>query len=130
MKKTVRNRLITIIITLTLSSVGVALLLSAMKDNITFFYSPSELINLLQMNSKTIRIGGLVKEIVRIAPDEVEFSVTDMKSELKIRYKGIIPSLFREKQGVVALGTFNGEIFIAKELLIKHDETYKPPQTE
>ncbi|MBP7190329.1 MAG: cytochrome c maturation protein CcmE [Rickettsiaceae bacterium] len=127
MKKTVKNRLITIIIILAFSSVGVVLLLSAMKDNITFFYSPSEIANASNINSKTIRIGGLVKKLQYKSPSEIEFAITDITSEIKVLYFGVVPSLFRENQGVVVVGKFEGKFFIAKELLIKHDETYKPP---
>lgn len=127
MKKTVKNRLITLIIILGFCCFGVALLLYSMSDNIVFFYSPSE----FKENTRTseVRIGGLVKNgsILQISPDVIEFVVTDYNTEICVRYKGIVPVLFRENQGVVVLGKMENGIFIGKNLLTKHDENYKPP---
>lgn len=127
MKKAVKHRLITLIIVLGLSGFGISLLLYSMSDNIVFFYSPSEF---KQKNTLSeVRIGGVVKEgsVLNISPDIIEFVITDYNHEIKVIYKGIVPTLFREKQGVVVLGTKENEIFIARNLLTKHDENYKPP---
>lgn len=126
MKKTVKNRLITLIIILGLCFFGISLLLYSMSDNIVFFYSPSE----FKENAKKseVRIGGVVKEgsILNISPDIIEFLVTDYNTEIYVQYKGIVPVLFRENQGVVVLGKIENGIFIAKNLLTKHDENYSP----
>jgi len=101
------------------------------RDNIVFFYSPSELRNVVN-NSRTIRVGGLVKEntIKKIDSLNTEFVITDLDSDLKICYTGILPNLFRDRQGVVAKGLFNRKKneFVSRELLIKHDENYMPPE--
>lgn len=97
-----------------------------MSDNIVFFYSPSEFQD--HTKKSEVRIGGMVKEgsIVHISPDVIEFVVTDYNIEICVRYKGIVPVLFRENQGVVVLGKLENGIFIAKNLLTKHDENYRP----
>ncbi len=130
MQRTVRNRLITSIVIVLSVSGGVALMLRAMSDNIVFFYSPSELYK--ANHSKEIRIGGLVKEgsIVRIDDATIMFDITDNKADLTVRYRGIIPTLFREKQGVVALGKMQDDVFVARELLTKHDENYRPQEVQ
>lgn len=100
------------------------------RENIVFFYSPTELLE-VKTNGRTIRIGGLVKEgsIEKIDALNTEFVVTDLENELKVHYQGILPDLFRDKQGVVAKGVLkeNGD-FSSRELLIKHDEKYIPPE--
>jgi cytochrome c-type biogenesis protein CcmE len=100
------------------------------KDNIVFFYSPSELANAKIKNQQIIRVGGLVKEgSIVINGNNLEFVITDFKADLKIKYSGLKPDLFREKQGTVAKGIWNkNNIFIAQELLTKHDEKYMPPE--
>ncbi|MBU6141238.1 MAG: cytochrome c maturation protein CcmE [Proteobacteria bacterium] len=101
------------------------------QENIVFFYSPTELQE-IKTEGKTIRIGGLVEEgsIKKIDVLNTEFIVTDLKNKLKVRYQGILPDLFRDRQGVVAKGILNdtGDEFFSKELLIKHDEKYMPPE--
>lgn len=99
------------------------------RENIVFFYSPTELLA-IQTGEKTIRIGGLVKEgsVTKIDVLNTEFVVTDLENELKVHYQGILPDLFRDKQGVVAKGVVKDGEFFSRELLIKHDEKYMPPE--
>lgn len=106
---------------------GVTLMLRAMSDNIVFFYSPSELYKAAA--HKEIRVGGLVKpgSLHKIDAATITFSITDFKDDLRVYYRGVIPLLFRENQGVVARGEMEGDLFVAKELLTKHDENYNPP---
>lgn len=128
MQRRLRNRLVvTICIVAALVASGVSLLLYAMRDNIVFFYAPSE-IAASHLNQE-IRVGGLVKpgSIKQLTPDSIEFTVTDLKKDLIIYYQGIVPILFRENQGIVAQGRMEDNVFIARQLLTKHDETYKPP---
>lgn len=127
MQQRVRNRLITILIVIGLAALGSSLLLFAMRDNIVFFYSPSEL-NVNHM-AKEIRIGGLVKtgSVEHITPDQIKFTLTDLKKDIIVYYQGITPLLFREGQGIVAQGYLQDNEFIASRLLTKHDENYKPP---
>ncbi len=92
-----------------------------------FFYAPSEL-SQLSINKK-IRIGGMVKKgsIIYHDGNKVEFIITDFKQEIKTLYQGILPDLFREGQGVVANGRIKDNVFVADEILAKHDENYMPP---
>lgn len=108
-------------------ALAAALTLSALRDSITFFASPSELSVNPPPPGKRLRIGGLVKEgsIVREGV-LVRFEVTDGAKTVPVRYQGMLPDLFREKQGVVAEGTFEEGVFVARTILAKHDENYMP----
>ena len=116
---------------------SVYLILWALRDNIVFFYSPSEIhqkkiygeIN----ESSKLRLGGMVKEfsIQQLNDGSINFIITDFNKEMLVMYKGIIPDLFREQQGVIAEGSINNEgIFIANSILAKHDENYMPPEVQ
>lgn len=110
-------------------SIGVMLILSALKENIVFFYSPSELLAKLPAPEQHIRAGGLVVEkSVKKESGKIEFDVTDTAHTIHITYQGIPPGLFREGQGIVAEGNFRNGQFIATNLLAKHDENYMPPE--
>ena len=94
-----------------------------------FFYPPSDIEKITNAKTK-IRVGGLVKEnsVIVLSANKIRFTITDYKNTLTIEYTGILPALFREKQGIVAEGTFINGIFEAKKLLAKHDENYMPPE--
>ena len=115
-----------------LAALGVALglVLFAMRDNIVFFYSPSELGEKQIAPGTRVRVGGLVKEgtVVRGAGRPITFEVTDRGSkDVSVTYDGILPDLFREGQGVVAEGALDARGFIkADNVLAKHDERYMP----
>jgi cytochrome c-type biogenesis protein CcmE len=102
----------------------------AMRDGINFFRSPTQVMEDPPGASETFRIGGLVVEgsIIRGAGTEVAFAVTDTNATVPVRYTGILPDLFAEGQGMVALGRMEGETFVATEVLAKHDETYMPQE--
>jgi cytochrome c-type biogenesis protein CcmE len=102
----------------------------AMRDGINFFRSPSQVMSEPPSAGETFRIGGLVVEgsILRGAGTEVSFSVTDTNATVPVRYNGILPDLFAEGQGMVALGKMEGDTFVATEVLAKHDETYMPQE--
>jgi len=103
------------------------LTLSALRDSITFFASPSELAENPPPPGKRLRIGGLVKEgSISKEGVLVRFEVTDGAKSVPVRYQGMLPDLFREKQGVVAEGTFEDGVFSARTILAKHDENYMP----
>ena len=107
---------------------GAALMLSAFQDNLVFFRSPSEIAANRPSPTQRLRIGGLV-EVGSIAKngENVTFTVTDNEHVLKVSYKGILPDLFKEGQGVVAEGTMGADgVFAAREVLAKHDENYMP----
>lgn len=108
---------------------AVGLVLVAMRDNIVFFYGPSELVQKAPPPGARLRIGGLVKEgsLQRGPGQAVRFIVTDTKAEVAATYTGLLPDLFREGQGVVAEGTLGTDgIFRAESVLAKHDERYMP----
>ena len=134
MKAHRRNKLIAIIGGLLLLSGAVALILYALSSNINHFYPPTEVSQGKAPLDKTIRVGGLVAyNSVKRAQDglDVEFIVTDNKSSLTISYKGILPDLFKEGQGVIAEGQLVTKThFKATKVLAKHDEKYMPPEIE
>ena len=117
-----------------LGSLGLAAVLglSAMRDNLVFFYSPTDLVAKPPPEGRRIRIGGLVEEgsVQRLGDGTtVAFSVTDTRNDLHVRFKGVLPDLFREGQGVVAGGQLGHDgTFIANEVLARHDENYMPPE--
>ena len=108
---------------------GVCLILYGASDAITFFYKPSDLNNRTS-DSKNIRVGGIVQNnsINYLDINSVSFVLTDYKTNLQVYYTGVIPALFKDKQGVVVKGNLqNDGTFIATEMLAKHDENYLPP---
>lgn len=112
----------------------ISLVLYALRQNINLFYTPSELFAAAQIPNSRIRIGGLVKHgsIKSLAKDDklaVQFVVTDLTQQIVVKYHGILPDLFRDGQGVIALGKLDASnIFIAEQILAKHDEKYQPPE--
>lgn len=112
----------------------ISLVLYALRQNINLFYTPSELFAAAQIPNSRIRIGGLVKHgsIESLAKDDklaVQFVVTDLTQQIVVKYHGILPDLFRDGQGVIALGKLDANnIFIAEQILAKHDEKYQPPE--
>jgi cytochrome c-type biogenesis protein CcmE len=110
-------------------ALAVALVLSALKDSIVFFSSPTEVVEKQVKPGTRMRIGGLVKEgsVSRGEGLAVRFEVTDGKRTVPVAYQGLLPDLFREGQGVVAEGTLDSAgTFRADSVLAKHDETYMP----
>lgn len=114
--------------------VGIAtfLALQAFRENLLYFYTPSQVYNGEAPQTRPFRIGGLVTagSVVRNPENlEVSFELTDTLHAVKVTYKGILPDLFREGQGIVANGRLgDGSVFVASEVLAKHDENYMPPE--
>ncbi len=127
-----RRRLYFVGAGMTLLAAAAGLALYAMNDSLVFFYSPSELVAKRIPPGRILRIGGLVEEgsVMRASGGtEVRFRVTDMASAVSVVYAGILPDLFREGQGVVAQGQLDANgVFVAAEVLAKHDETYLPKE--
>ncbi|MFC3057753.1 cytochrome c maturation protein CcmE [Paenirhodobacter populi] len=100
----------------------------AMRDGISFFRSPSQLVEMPPAPGETFRLGGLVEDgsVVRDAGETVSFRVTDGGASVPVRFTGVLPDLFGEGQGVVGTGRMQGDTFIASEILAKHDENYMP----
>ena len=110
---------------------AVALVLMAFEDNIVFFYSPTEITQKQLKSDQRLRLGGLVVagSVMRSNGNPVvTFNVTDLKTSVPISFKGILPDLFREGQGIVAEGSYRKGMFFATEVLAKHDETYMPKE--
>ena len=114
-----------------LSAVGavVALVLNAFQSNLVFFYSPSQIAAQEAPAGRTLRVGGLVEAgSVKVESVKVQFVITDTAKTVAVRYEGILPDLFKEGKGVVAQGQLQGGVFMAREVLAKHDENYMPPE--
>jgi cytochrome c-type biogenesis protein CcmE len=110
-------------------AIAAALVLTALKDSIVFFNSPTDLVEKHIEPGTRIRLGGLVKSgsVIRGDSLAVRFAVTDGNKEIAVAYAGALPDLFREGQGVVAEGALDGAgLFRADTILAKHDETYMP----
>jgi cytochrome c-type biogenesis protein CcmE len=110
---------------------GAALVIAALKDNVLYFYSPSDVAQKHVSPGTPFRIGGLVEAGSLKHGDgaEVDFTVSDGKTNIPVKYRGVLPALFREGQGVVAMGALNGSgTFDATRVLAKHDERYMPPE--
>ena len=126
-----QRRLVLIGSALAVLSVAVALVLGTLKDSIVFFSSPTDLVERQVKPGMRIRVGGLVKEgsVSRGEGLAVRFEVTDGKSTVPVAYQGLLPDLFRERQGVVAEGALDRSgTFRADSVLAKHDETYVPKE--
>ncbi len=113
-------------------SIAVALALTAFRENILFFYSPTEIVSGNAPEGSLVRVGGLVEEgSVKREPNSLKlrFDLTDLSQKVTVNYEGILPDLFREGQGIVAQGRLRADrTFEAVEVLAKHDEKYMPPQ--
>ena len=123
------QRLILILITLLMLSAAAVLILFNTKQNIVFFYTPTELIENNVTLGKKVRIGGYVKNssFVKKSLNTYEFKITDNINELVVFYNGILPDLFREGQGTVVEGFLNSNNnIIASKVYAKHDENYMP----
>ena len=124
-----QRRLILIGSSLGVLAVAIALVLSAMRQSIVFFNSPTDIAEQHVSPGTRVRVGGLVKDgsIKRSADLRISFAVTDGKSDIPVTYQGIVPDLFREGQGVVVEGKMGGNgVFQADTVLAKHDERYMP----
>ncbi len=123
-----RRRLIVVLAGMALLSGAVGLVLTALDENLSYFYQPSELS--AAPLARTIRLGGLVEEgsVERHADGvTVTFRITDLAQSVPVTYRGLLPDLFREGQSVITEGTLGPDgTFVAREVLAKHDETYMP----
>ena len=127
-----KKRLIIILAILVGIGAAVALALSALQQNINLFYTPTQIANGEAPLDTRIRAGGMVEDgSLKRSGDslDVQFVVTDFNKSVTIQYRGILPDLFREGQGIVALGKLNAQgVVVADEVLAKHDEKYMPPE--
>jgi cytochrome c-type biogenesis protein CcmE len=127
-----KRRLILVLGILAGVGIAAALALSAFQKNVMFFFDPTQVAAGEVKPGQRFRLGGMVTEgsFKRQAGSlEVSFMVTDFKNQLPVRYTGVLPDLFREGQGVVAHGRIGTDgVFVADEVLAKHDEKYMPPE--
>jgi cytochrome c-type biogenesis protein CcmE len=126
-----RRRFVFVAAGMVLLGAAAGLALYAMNDSLVFFYSPSDLVAKDIAPGRTLRLGGLVEtgSVQRDGGTTVRFRVTDMAETVPVVYTGLLPDLFREGQGVVAEGTLRSDgVFVAAEVLAKHDENYMPKE--
>ncbi len=131
MTKTVKNRLIKILLSLLILIIAVLIIILNLRDNIVYFYTPTELSKMEINEKKIMRVGGLVKKnsINNDGSKNFSFIITDEVNEINVIFQGILPNLFAEEKGVVVEGTYVREaVFRADKVLAKHDENYMPPE--
>jgi cytochrome c-type biogenesis protein CcmE len=123
------KRLLAVVAIISLLGIAAMLVLGALRENIVFFYTPTDIATFSTKSGQPLRLGGLVKEgSVNIDGLQSVFTVTDGTADVTVRYDNALPSLFREGQGVVAEGSMNNGKFIATNVLAKHDENYMPAE--
>ena len=130
--KKVKLRILFLFLVLASVILTVYLILKSLEENVVYFLSPTEIKNLTEINSNKIRIGGMVKnKSIIIKSEEINFIITDFKSEINVSYSGSVPNLFAEGKGVVAEGYLKDRsYFNAVKILAKHDENYMPPEVK
>ena len=129
--KKVKSRIVFLGLSFFIISLIIFIILKSLEENVVYFFSPTEIYNKSDISlSKKLRVGGLVKEgSIKREKDGINFIITDLKNEIVVSYKGLVPNLFSEGKGVVAEGKLNDKkYFIADKILAKHDENYMPPE--
>ena len=130
--KKVKLRFLLIVIILITLILTTFLILKSLEENVVYFQSPTEIKSLTELDKNKIRVGGMVKKnSIIINSNEVNFIITDFKSEINVIYSGAVPNLFAEGKGVVAEGFLKDRnYFSATKILAKHDENYMPPEVK
>jgi len=131
MTPTRKRRLIAVALILAAVSIAATLTVMALSRNMTYLFSPSEVLSGSAPSGANFKLGGVVLErsIQRDSQTlRVDFTVTDRFHEIPVAYTGILPDLFREGQSIIATGRMEGGRFVAREVLAKHDETYMPKE--
>jgi cytochrome c-type biogenesis protein CcmE len=126
-----RRRLYVVVAGMLMLGVATALVLTNLEENLRYFYSPTEIAENKVPEGIRFRVGGIVLKdsLVRNGDGSVKFSVTDLTATVPVTFKGILPDLFREGQGVIAEGRLAADgTFRAEDVLAKHDETYMPKE--
>ena len=129
--KKVKSRIFFLFIAIVLSALVIFVILRSLEENVVYFFSPTEIYNKTNISiNEKIRIGGLVKEnSISKKNSSINFIITDLKKEIIVSYKDIVPNLFAEGKGVVAEGKLKDKkYFVANKILAKHDENYMPPE--
>ena len=131
LSKKVKSRIFFLAISLISAAVVIFIVLRSLEENVVYFFSPTEIYTKTDISfEKKIRVGGLVKlNSIKKNKSSINFVITDLKNEIIVTYKGLVPNLFSEGKGVVAEGKLKDKkYFIADEILAKHDENYMPPE--
>ena len=130
--KKVKIRAFFIILVFTSAILITFLVINSLKENVVFFKSPTDINNLNQIESKKIRVGGMVKKnSIEIENKNLKFVITDFKNEIIVTFSGAVPNLFKEGKGVVAEGYLEDRKYLkAEKILAKHDENYMPPEVK
>ena len=130
--KKVKIRAFFIILVFTSAILIAFLVINSLKENVVFFKSPTDINNLNQIESKKIRVGGMVKKnSIEIENKNLKFVITDFKNEIIVTFSGAVPNLFEEGKGVVAEGYLEDRKYLkAEKILAKHDENYMPPEVK
>ena len=126
------QRLVWIVLGVAILAAAAAFVLNAFQSNLVFFFTPTQVANGEAPKQRVFRAGGMVKEgsLVR-AGNDVRFVITDTAKEMQVHYQGLLPDLFKEGRGVVAQGKLGDDgVFVASEVLAKHDENYMPPEAQ
>ena len=126
------RRLLWIVLGVAVLAAAAAFVLNAFQSNLVFFFTPTQVAQGEAPQGRTFRAGGMVKEgsLVRQGND-VRFVITDTEKDIPVHYVGLLPDLFKEGRGVVAQGKLGDDgIFVASEVLAKHDENYMPPEAQ
>jgi cytochrome c-type biogenesis protein CcmE len=125
-----RRRLYIVVAAMTVLGLAAALVLTSFQDSLVFFRSPSDLVENPIPAGRTFRLGGLVEEGSYVKDGvDIRFNVTDLNETVQVQFRGLVPDLFREGQGVVTEGQFDESgVFVASNVLAKHDENYMPPE--
>ena len=126
-----RRRFLFLLLGIFAFSLSGTLVLLASRDSLVYFYTPTELLKINNVEGKLIRIGGLVEidTLKRKGDLTINFIVDDGQNKIEVEYIGILPDLFREGQGVICEGKITGDnVFLASKILAKHDENYMPPE--
>ena len=128
----VKLRFFFILLIISVLILAIFLLLKSLEENVVYFKSPSEIRSVPELNTKKIRIGGMVKKnSVKVSNNQIIFVITDFKNEINVTYSGAVPNLFSEGKGVVAEGFLKDrKFFQASKILAKHDENYMPPEVK
>ena len=131
LNKKVKSRILFLCISFFIIGLIFFIILKSLEENVVYFFSPTEIYNKSDISlSKKLRVGGLVKEgSIKREKDGINFIITDLKNEIVVSYKGLVPNLFSQGKGVVAEGKLNDKkYFVADKILAKHDENYMPPE--
>ena len=132
MVKKVKLRILFLLAIILSAILSVFLILKSLEKDVVFFLSPTDVKVLKTIDTKKIRVGGMVKDkSISISSEKINFVITDFKNEISVSYSGSVPNLFAENNGVVAEGFLEDRnYFKAVKILAKHDENYMPPEVK